>query len=88
MKLKEKAGQLVAATTLALALSVATSSAQAVIVTETIDFNNLSAGNFSNACVSVGNGDFCYNGASRAAHKGAARNTAALRLLLFHGVSP
>ena len=32
--------------------------------------------------------DFCYNGASRAAHKGAARNTAALRLLLFHGVSP
>ncbi len=38
-------------------------SASAVLVTQTINFNNLAAGNLGNVCLSVGNGDFCYNGA-------------------------
>ena len=44
MKLTGKAGQLVTAVTLALGLSVAASSAQAVIITETINFNNIPNG--------------------------------------------
>lgn len=62
MKLNGNAGKLFTAMTLAFGLTVAATSAHALIITETITFDNLAGSLNTNQCLSVGSGDFCYNG--------------------------